>query len=85
MSFVVMSIAAQIVVFLLVFLKLVTTNHWTIGKKVLVGLIGSLIWFYVLLFLSGITVKYVAFFLLAQLPILITTGFMSYIFYFKHN
>lgn len=33
----------QIVLFSLVFYRLVTTNHWTLGKKLLVGLVGSLL------------------------------------------
>lgn len=33
----------QIVLFSLVFYKLVTTNHWTIGKKLLVALVGAII------------------------------------------
>lgn len=33
----------QIVLFSLVFYRLMTTNHWTLGKKLLVGLVGSLL------------------------------------------
>lgn len=71
----------ELFLFALVFYRLVTTNHWTIGKKLLVGLTAGVITealgfiTAMVLSLNPITLIYV------KVPKIIVSGLMVYFFY----
>ena len=71
----------EIIMFGLVFYRLVTTNHWTIGKKLLVGLTAGILTescgfiAAMLLNLNPVTLIYV------KVPKIIASGLMVYFFY----
>jgi ABC-type maltose transport system permease subunit len=71
----------EIILFALVFYRLVTTNHWTIGKKLLVGLTAGVITeaagfiAAMLLNLDPVTLIFV------KIPKMIVSGVMVYFFY----
>jgi len=71
----------EIMLFALVFYRLVTTNHWTIGKKLLVGLTAGLVTessgfiAAMLLNLNPITLTFI------KIPKIVISGLMVYFFY----
>lgn len=71
----------ELILFALVFLRLITTNHWTIGKKLLVGLSSGILvetgglFAAMLLNLNPITL------ILVKIPKIIVSGLMVYFFY----
>lgn len=71
----------QIVLFGLVFYRLVTTNHWTLGKKLLVALVGSILFRVVTLILLMAFMPSLVLLNLILIPELIVAGFMTFFFY----
>lgn len=71
----------QIVLFGLVFYRLVTTNHWTLGKKLLVALVGSILFQVVALALTVAFMPSLILINLTMLPQTIVAGIMTYFFY----
>ena len=75
----------QIVIFLLLFIRLITTNHWTFGKKMLVLLTGALLWQSAFIFFFNVAASHATMYILSELPLLVTTGFMAFSFYVKNQ
>jgi hypothetical protein len=71
----------QIVLFGLVFYRLVTTNHWTLGKKLLVALVGSILFQTVSLILLMVFMPSLILLNIILLPEMIVAGVMTYFFY----
>jgi hypothetical protein len=72
---------AQVVLFALVFYRLVTTNHWTIGKKLLVGLTGSIIFevtSFICIMVWNLSPAILVF---VPIPKLVVSAIMVYFFY----
>lgn len=71
----------EAILFSLIFYRLVTTNHWTIGKKLLVSLVGSILFevtgFVIAMFLHLDPIS--LFFI--KMPKLIASSLMVYFFY----
>ena len=71
----------QIVLFGLVFYRLVTTNHWTLGKKLLVALVGSILFQTVSLVSLMVFMPSLILLNIILLPEMIVAGVMTYFFY----
>jgi hypothetical protein len=71
----------EAILFSLIFYRLVTTNHWTIGKKLLVSLVGAILFevtgfvFAMILNLDPISLFFI------KIPKLIASTLMVYFFY----
>jgi hypothetical protein len=71
----------QFILFGLVLYRLVTTNHWTIGKKLLVGLTGTIL-LEVFGFICAIAFQFSLFTLIfINIPKVIMSAIMVYYFY----
>jgi hypothetical protein len=71
----------EIILFGLVFYRLVTTNHWTIGKKLLVGLTAGILT-EAAGFITAMALNLNPMILiLVKIPKIIVSGLMVYFFY----
>lgn len=61
--------------------RLVTTNHWTMGKKILVGLIGSLGLKHLVWWIPCMGMNPVIIVMLAELPLSLILLLTAYLFY----
>jgi hypothetical protein len=71
----------EIIIFLLVLFRLLTTNHWTIGKKLLVGLVSGVLVEGLGLLIAMICNLNPVTLILVKIPKIIISGLMVYYFY----
>ena len=68
---------------LLMLYRLLTTNHWTTGKRILVGLVGSLGWKYVFFLQPFLIFNPIFAVLICEAPLFFTLLATIYLFYFE--
>ena len=71
----------EIISFALVLYRLLTTNHWTIGKKLLVGLVSGVLVETLGLIVAMICNLNPVTLILVKIPKIIISGLMVYFFY----